>query len=114
VDESARFLFIPDGQIQYDPQAVDKILKKNEGQGGRVLREIRPVLEAVGSWTAGEIEAAISAFCERTQLGLSKVAQPIRVAISGTTVSPPIFQSLEFLGKSRTLGRIDRCLGAVA
>jgi glutamyl-tRNA synthetase len=43
-------------------------------------------------------------------LALGKVAQPIRVAISGGTVSPPIFQSLEFLGRSRALGRIDQCL----
>jgi glutamyl-tRNA synthetase len=40
-------------------------------------------------------------------------AQPIRVAISGTTVSPPIFHSLEFLGKERSMARIDRCLASV-
>jgi len=42
--------------------------------------------------------------------GLGKVAQPIRVAISGTTVSPPIFQSLELLGRERTFARITRCV----
>jgi glutamyl-tRNA synthetase len=40
------------------------------------------------------------------------VAQPIRVAVSGTTVSPPIFQSIEFLGRERTLERIERCMGS--
>jgi glutamyl/glutaminyl-tRNA synthetase len=44
---------------------------------------------------------------------LGKVAQPIRVAVSGGTVSPPIFQSLEFLGQSATLKRIDRCIANV-
>ena len=46
-------------------------------------------------------------------LKLGKVAQPIRVAVSGGTVSPPIFESLEFLGRARTLARIDRCLGTL-
>jgi glutamyl-tRNA synthetase len=48
------------------------------------------------------------------QLGLGKVAQPLRVAVTGTTVSPPIFESLEMLGKDRTLARIDRCLTVAA
>ena len=43
-------------------------------------------------------------------LGLGKVAQPLRVAISGSTISPPIFESLEFLGRERTLARVERCL----
>ena len=55
----------------------------------------------------------MKAYCERTGLGLGKVAQPIRVAVTGGTVSPPIFESLEFLGRQRTLARIDRCLAAV-
>ena len=46
-------------------------------------------------------------------LGLGKVAQPIRVAVSGGTVSPPIFESLEFLKRERTLARLDRCLGTL-
>jgi glutamyl-tRNA synthetase len=44
---------------------------------------------------------------------LGKVAQPIRVAISGNTISPPIVETLEFLGKAATLRRIDRCIASV-
>jgi glutamyl-tRNA synthetase len=61
-------------------------------------------------WKAESLEGAVKGYCESKGLGLGNVAQPIRVAVSGTTVSPPIFQSLEFLGRERTLARIDRCL----
>ena len=58
-------------------------------------------------------EQAIQKYGEQKQLGLGKIAQPLRGAVSGSTISPPIFQSLEFLGKHRTLARIDRCLSLV-
>jgi glutamyl/glutaminyl-tRNA synthetase len=110
VDESSRFLFMPDEQITFDPQAVEKVLRK---QGGlEVLRAVHPILQSVSNWTSAEIEKAIEGYCQQTQLGLGKVAQPIRVAVSGGTISPPIFQSLEFLGRDGTLSRIARCTAA--
>jgi glutamyl/glutaminyl-tRNA synthetase len=110
VDEASRFLFLPDEQIALDAQAVEKVLKKSGGQGLASLHDIRAILHAVEPWQAHHIEEAVKQYCERKELGLGNVAQPIRVAISGTTISPPIFQSLEFLGKDRTIRRIDRCL----
>jgi len=110
VEESARFLFVPDEEIQYDADAIEKVLIKNDRQGATVLREVRDVLVSVSQWTTQALEHAVQEYCEQRQLGLGKVAQPIRVAASGSTVSPPIFQSLEFLGRERTLKRIDRCL----
>ncbi len=112
VDEASRFLFVSDDQIEFDPQAVEKVLRKNNAAGASALRDIRAVLEGVSQWHAHDIEEAVKQYCEQKQLGLGNVAQPIRVAISGSTVSPPIFQSLEFLGKMKTLARIDRCLEA--
>jgi glutamyl-tRNA synthetase len=108
VDESSRFMFVEDIQISYDPAAVEKVLRKQNGFD--VLREIQPLLADLSDWTHDGIEKAIQAYCEQKQLGLGKVAQPIRVAVSGGTISPPIFQSLEFLGKPRTLARISKCL----
>jgi glutamyl-tRNA synthetase len=110
VDEKSRFLFTADDAIEYASDGVEKVLKKNEGQGAMALREITPVLAGVEPWSAGMIEHAVKQFCEQKQLGLGKVAQPIRVAVSGSAVSPPIFETLEFLGKSRTIARIERCL----
>jgi glutamyl-tRNA synthetase len=109
-DEASRFLFVPDEQIEFDPQAVEKVLRKNNAAGLSVLRDIRAILENVPQWHAHDIEEAVKNYCEQKQLGLGNVAQPIRVAISGSTISPPIFQSVEFLGKMPTLARIDRCL----
>jgi len=110
VDETSRFLFQTDDQIAYEPDAVEKVLKKNDGQGLAVLKDLLPLLTAVTDWKAANIEHAVNAYVEQTKLGLGKVAQPIRVAVSGGTVSPPIFESLELLGKDKTLVRIDRCL----
>ena len=110
VDDVSRFFYVPDDQLAYDADAVDKNLKKNDGAGLATLRDVRGVLEGVASWSAASCEGAVKGYCDQKGLGLGKVAQPIRVAISGTTVSPPIFESLEFLGKERTLRRIDRCV----
>jgi glutamyl-tRNA synthetase len=112
LEETTSFFFVPDEALQYDPAAVEKVLKKNNGEGLAALRDVREVLAGAGEWKAEPLEKAVQAYCEGKGLGLGKVAQPIRVGISGTTVSPPIFQSLEFLGRERTLGRIDRCVKA--
>jgi glutamyl/glutaminyl-tRNA synthetase len=112
VDESSRFLFQADDEIGFDPKAVEKVLKKDSSAGLSVLREIRGILESP-EWSSEALEAAVKAYCESKGLGLGNVAQPIRVAVSGTTVSPPIFQALEFLGRERTSARIERCLRLV-
>jgi glutamyl-tRNA synthetase len=114
VDESTRFFYVPSDEIMFDPAAVEKVLKKNDGEGLKVLRELRVLLHAATDWTAHALEAAVKQYCESNGLGLGKVAQPLRVAISGGTVSPPIFESLEFLGRDRTITRVERCLSATA
>lgn len=108
VDEASRFLFTPDEQIVYLPEAVEKVLKKQNGLS--VLRNLRPILDGLSDWTAVALDGAVKQYGEKTSLGLGKIAQPLRVAITGNTISPPIFESLEMLGRERTLARIDRCL----
>jgi glutamyl-tRNA synthetase len=110
VEEKSRFLFVADDQIEYQAEAVEKVLRKNEGQGEKTLRAMRPILEGIGGWQAHLLEDSVKKYCEGTGLALGKVAQPIRVAVSGTMVSPPIFETLVFLGKEKTLRRIERCL----
>lgn len=108
IDEPARFFFVPDDQIRFDPAAVEKVLAR--GGGFDVLRDLRPLLAAAEPWSHAAIETVVKQYCDLKQLGLGKVAQPLRVAVSGGTISPPIFESLEFLGKSSALARIDRCI----
>jgi glutamyl-tRNA synthetase len=110
VEATTRFLFMSDEQIAYDPEAIKKAMGSPEAIA--ILRETRGLLAAMReeNWDGPALEAMIKEFCTRKNLGLGKVAQPIRVAVSGTMISPPIFESLAFLGRQRTLARIDRCL----
>ncbi len=105
-----RFFFTPDEHLPYDEKAVEKVLRKNEGEGMKVLRDLSHRLETCDDWTAETLESFIRGEAERRGVGLKKVAQPLRVAVSGGTVSPPIFQTLEVLGKASTLRRITHVL----
>ncbi|MEQ9097345.1 MAG: glutamate--tRNA ligase [Phycisphaerales bacterium] len=98
----------------YDEKAVNKVLLKNDGEGLAVLRELAPVLEAVEPFEAEAIEAAIKQWCEGKGLGMGKAAQPLRVAMTGGTVSPGLGQTLELVGKAQAFARIERCVSAHA
>ncbi len=110
VEEKSRFFFVDDDQIAFDPKGVEKFLLKNDRQGLDALRHVRAALEEAVNWTAVDIEGAIKSKIDELGLGLGKVAQPARLSVCGGTVSPPIFDTLAFLGRDRTLRRIDRCL----
>ena len=113
VDQKSRFFFMDDAAIEFDPTAVEKVLRKGQPSGFELLGEFRQRLGAVSDWKHDALEAAAKALCQDKQVGLGKVAQPARVAVSGGTVSPPIFDTLAFLGRERSLFRIDRCLSSL-
>jgi glutamyl-tRNA synthetase len=110
VEEKSRFLFVEDEEIVYAKEAVDKVLEKGERQGFKALRAVRDLFVGIAEWNAQAVEDVVKKYCEGSGLGLGKVAQPIRVAVSGTMVSPPIFETVEYLGRERTLRRMGRCL----
>ena len=110
LDEKCRLFFVADDAIEYDAKAVDKVLKKDGGQGLGALREMREALAGLPVWTHEAIETSIVGHATAHAVGMGKVAQPLRVAVSGASVSPPIFETLAYLGRDRTLARIDRCL----
>ena len=69
------------------------------------------VLGAVAEWEAHELEAVLTAFCEeRCEGKLGNIAQPLRIAITGTPVSPPIFESLAVLSQEEVIGRVSACV----
>jgi len=105
-------LLAADESVAYDEQAIKKVLAKGEGAGYAVLADLRGKLAEM-DWSAGPeaIEKFLADYCQATGLGMGKVAQPLRVAVTGTTISPAIGQTLDLLGQARTLARIDRCLG---
>ncbi|MEQ1439591.1 glutamate--tRNA ligase [Fontimonas sp. SYSU GA230001] len=71
-----------------------------------LLEALASVLAGLPAWTAEALHAAVNGFAESRGLGLGKVAQPIRVAVAGMAVSPPIDQTLALLGRTRTLARL--------
>ncbi len=105
----AGFIFADDDAIEYDPKAVQKVLEKNDGEGYAMLARILPVLEELPDWTAESLEALLKTKLEEWGVGFGKLAQPIRVAVSGTTVSPQIIDTLILLGRESTITRIKSC-----
>jgi glutamyl-tRNA synthetase len=73
-----------------------------------VLDELMADFGSLTEWSAGSVHACLSALGERHGLALGKIAQPIRLAVSGGTVSPPIDQTLAILGREETLKRLER------
>jgi glutamyl-tRNA synthetase len=90
-----------------DPKAREKWL----GDEGRAaLAAARAALGDVDPWTAETLEPALGGVLEAEGLKPGKLYQPIRVAVSGTTVSPGIFETLAVLGRDESLARMDRVL----
>ncbi|HUG99764.1 MAG TPA: glutamate--tRNA ligase [Gammaproteobacteria bacterium] len=77
---------------------------------GPVLRRLRDGLAALEVWHAEAIHELLEAVAGDLELKLGKVAQPLRVAVSGGPVSPPIDVTVALLGKATTLARLDRAL----
>jgi glutamyl-tRNA synthetase len=99
----ARFLF---EDVQPDPAALD---------GNReVVAAAREALAGVEPFAAPEIEAALRALLDRLGLKPRQGFQPIRVAVTGSTVSPGLFESLELLGREKTLARLSAAGGEAA
>ncbi len=105
IERKSRFLFIGDEQVQYDDKAVRKVLLKDDGLAALAI--VRDKLAAMEQFTEQAIEDMLRSLAEERQVGLGKVAQPLRVALCGTTVSLPIFDSVQMLGKENTLKRIN-------
>jgi len=108
IERKSRFLFVPDDAIKYDEKAVKKVLLK--GDAGTILRIERDSFTAMEEFKYEKIETMLRSLAEQRQVGLGKVAQPLRVALCGSTVSIPIFDSVQILGREKTLSRIDKAL----
>jgi glutamyl-tRNA synthetase len=102
---NSRFFFGDD--VTLDPKAAEKHLTP-DAKG--LLGELRLRLEKLSDWSAPAIHGALEALALEKALGLGKIAQPLRVAVSGGTVSPPIDATLALLGRGRTLLRLARVL----
>jgi glutamyl-tRNA synthetase len=70
------------------------------------LAALPPVLEQAPDWSEAALEAAVKAFAESRGVKLGSVAQPLRAALTGSTMSPGIFEVLAVLGRDDSLSRI--------
>jgi glutamyl-tRNA synthetase len=105
IERKAGFLFLPNDKIKYDQKAVEKVLLKDGGRA--ILPVLREKLAVLEPFSKESIENMLRSLAAEKQVGLGEIAQPLRVAICGSTISPPIFDSVQLLGKSHTLARID-------
>jgi glutamyl-tRNA synthetase len=103
--QNSRFFFID--SVEIDPKAAAKHLS---GDGAQVLAKVRAQLAGLPEWTTPAIHTALNDLATSLQSGLGKIAQPVRVAVTGTAVSPPIDATLALLGRERTLARLDAAL----
>ena len=106
-DMAQAALFLYQDFADYDPKAASKNLT---AAAKTPLQQIHEALAALPEWRTETLHHAVKAVAGMSGLALGKVAQPLRVAISGTAVSPPIDVTLELLGRTRTLARIGRAL----
>ncbi|MEM0982424.1 MAG: glutamate--tRNA ligase [Planctomycetota bacterium] len=114
--EAIEFAMIADDAIAYvfEGKATKKAMLKGEPTGLETLREFAPSLGTIDDWTPAGIEGAIQAFTDAKGLNMGKIAQPLRVAITGTTVSPPLGETLVLVGRESAVARVGRCLEAGA
>jgi glutamyl-tRNA synthetase len=99
--DSAYYIFA-DRPLEIEPKAALVLTAENRELIGR----LRGALEDVTPWTATTTEAAMRAFAEANNLKLGAVAQPLRVALTGRTTSPGIFDVLAVLGRQECLARL--------
>ena len=95
-----RFLFVD--EVEPDEKAR-KLLGPERAE---YLREAAARLEALEEWKADEIRAVLDGLKKERELSNNQAFQPVRAAVTGATVSPPLFESMELLGPARTLARL--------
>ncbi|MBX9898909.1 MAG: glutamate--tRNA ligase [Qipengyuania sp.] len=100
--EGARFLF-----ARRPLALTDKAAALLDEQGRGLLAQVGETLRGETDWTSQALEVTTKALAERLGLGLGKLAQPMRAALTGTTTSPGIFDVLVLLGRAEALARID-------
>jgi glutamyl-tRNA synthetase len=102
IADGATFLFtsLP---LQFEEKAAQQLHDAPDG----LLSAVTEKLRAIEGWAAEDIENAVRSTSEEAGLGLGKLAQPLRAALTGRTISPGIFDVLALLGRDNSLARLD-------
>ena len=91
----------------YDAKAEAKVFREAALEP---LQRLQRGFSELQTWSASEIHGVIEGVTEELEVGMGKVGQPLRVAVTGGSFSPPIDQTVELLGKARSLARIERAI----
>ena len=103
--EQSRFFY--EEFAQYDENAAKKHLRPVAHEP---LRQVREAFAGLADWDRDALHAAIDAVAEQQAIKFGKIAQPLRVAVTGSAISPSIDTTLALLGRDRTLSRLARAL----
>ncbi len=107
--ELSRYFF--KDSVEFDPKAKDKFLNADIKP---VLGRLIELLEGVDDFTHDPLKTVFEKVMEETGLKMGKVAQPVRVALTGGTVSPGIFETMEIFGREKTLARIKAVVKGIS
>jgi glutamyl-tRNA synthetase len=111
-EAGGQVVFLFEDFEEYEPTAWEKVMTKEAVPG--ILSSARERLDKAEPWDATAIEATLRGMLEELGLGAAKGLQPLRVAVTGSSVSPPLFESMEALGREKTLQRLDRANALLA
>jgi glutamyl-tRNA synthetase len=95
-------------QIPTLPLKNAKAAKLLAGDGARLVAQAADGLAGLEAWTPDAMESLVRAMADEKGLGLGKVAQPLRAALTGSNVSPGVFEIMEILGREESLERLSR------
>jgi glutamyl-tRNA synthetase len=107
----ASFFFV--GEVDFDPKALPKLVAKNRTppQTAKLFRMLlEEQLDAMLQWSAESIERALRAFCEAHEVTPKELFMPLRIALTGRTATPPLFDTMAVLGKERCRWRLRRAM----
>lgn len=105
--EKAVFFVVADGELAHDHKAVEKFFT-SEAKGH--LAALWELFKTVAPFDQPSLEAAVQGYLDAAGVKFKLLAQPIRVAITGTTASPGLFETMDVLGRERVLARLERAL----
>ncbi len=106
--KSLRYYIVED--VEFEEKAKNKFLKEEIRD---LLIELKDGFEALPEFSEEEIEKLFRALAEKHDLKLGKIAQPVRVALTGGTQSPGIFEVIDVIGKEKTIKRLEKAISII-
>lgn len=100
--------------VALDEKSVNKVLRKEGARADEALRACRDILsDEARAWEFNTLQDACRALCEPMEIKPKNMFQPLRVAVCGNMVSPPLFESIELMERADVVARIDAVLDLV-